>query len=177
MAPTTRVKIRGAKELEKRLRELGPDIAINLGDAGLAAGAKVLVKEAKDLVPVRSGALQESITTVKRTGAGANRRNRVIGFHKPASRYAHIIEFGSRYQSAQPFMRPTIDSKQTEYLAAIIKTMSAGIAKITPKGGIKLYRELIPLTSDAIAANRIRFRAIKKKHGHILGKSRSKRRR
>lgn len=82
-------------------------------DAALMALAEVKVKStcvkieaaAKRLCPVDTGRLRSSITH------DVNRRGRtVVGRVGTNVDYAKHVEFGTRYQSAQPFLRPAAAS-------------------------------------------------------------------
>lgn len=124
----TLFELRGAAELEAKLRDLGPKIARRLGDKALKAAAKPIIAEAKLLVPVRTGKLQRSITAVTSSqGRGNDERLVLIGFKRPASRYAHLVEFGTVYQSARPFIRPALDSQANAALNEMVSVLSAGI--------------------------------------------------
>ena len=131
--------VRGMAALEAMLKDLpGKADELVKGDA-LRAGAKVIAADAKARVPVATGALRDAIVVRKATakqrrfGLGAV----LIGFKKKssyftesASRRAHLTEFGTSTQQAQPFMRPAIDTQTTAALAAIATDMRKGVAKI-----------------------------------------------
>lgn len=121
-------EIRGAKELEQTLRELGPQISVRLGDKGLKAGARVIVKEAKRLAPRKTGRLRRSITAVKGLSKTDERVVR-IGLKPPGRRYGHLVEFGTRRAPAHPYLRPALDGKAQEALKAMVEAMADGILK------------------------------------------------
>ena len=50
----------GGKELERALRDLGNVVASRLGSNSVRAGARVIAASAKQLVPVRTGALRQA---------------------------------------------------------------------------------------------------------------------
>jgi HK97 gp10 family phage protein len=116
---TTRIK--DAREIERVLKQLPDKLSEQAFVNALRAGARIIVRDAQHRVPVFSGALRDAITVRKATkkmqrrGAG----NVVIGFKKPESRRAHLTEFGTSSQPAQPFMRPAIDSKGAAAIDAI----------------------------------------------------------
>lgn len=132
----TEFKIQGAAAMEKVLQALGPKAAGQVGSNAVRAGARVIVREAKRLVPVDSGQLRDSIkvVTLKKTQRAANQVGAVIGFEKPASRIAHLVEFGTSHSSARPFIRPAMDTTHEAVLAAIAKTLGDGIIKTAGKG-------------------------------------------
>ncbi len=121
-------KITGAKEMERLLKELGPNVASRVGDKALRAGAKPIVAEAKRLVPVKTGALRKAITVaVQRRRKGPGERVVLIGFKRPESRRAHLTEFGTVNAPAQPFLRPALDSKAGEALNEVGRVLGKGI--------------------------------------------------
>lgn len=125
-------KIRGAKELEAALKELGPKLATRGGDKAVRAGAKPIVKQAKMLVPRRTGELRRSITAVKqksRGGTFAATQTVLIGFKPPASRRAHLTEFGTARSPAKPFMRPALDSTHEEAIDAMRDELASFILR------------------------------------------------
>jgi len=131
MAETITFNIEGAKEMERVLDLLGPQIARSLGQAAARAGAKIIVEEAKRLVPVQTGDLKESIVikALPNRARGEDQAGVLIGFEKPTSRIAHLVEFGTSNSAAQPFMRPAMDGKAPDALDAMGKSMAAGIKR------------------------------------------------
>jgi HK97 gp10 family phage protein len=130
---TTEFTINGAEELEAKLRMLGPAIANKIGDKGLRAGIKVIVKDAKRRAPrgptKGPHKLYRSITAiVNNKGAGEFNRRVTLGFRPPTSRRAHISEFGTVTQSGTPFVRPALASQMQAALDAMAITMTRAIA-------------------------------------------------
>ena len=71
---------------------------------------------AKQLVPVDTGALKNSIAvTPTRPKFEA-----VIG---PTMEYGPHVEFGTRFQSAQPYMVPALESQRKPFIKAIGQTV------------------------------------------------------
>lgn len=122
-------EIKGAKELEATLKELGPKVAVRIGDKALRVGAGVIVKEAKRLAPRRTGQLRKSIVAVKGRDARPEQRTVVVGFKKPGRRYAHLVEFGTSKAAAKPFLRPALDTKAKEALDKIAEILADGILR------------------------------------------------
>jgi HK97 gp10 family phage protein len=127
------VKFEGFDELSRNLSEFSKRVERNIVMQGLRAGGRVIVVEARMRVPVRSGRLKKSM------GMKANRDYggpaisigpRSGKKEKYDAWYSHLIEFGTKYQSARPFLRPAIDAKQKEILEAMGKKMSASIKEI-----------------------------------------------
>lgn len=134
MAGKIEFKIEGALEMERLLKQLGPEVASRVGDQAVRAAAKPIVEEAKRLVPVDTGRLRDSITVVtERKRKGDNERVALIGFEKPVSRRAHLTEFGTKHAAARPFMRPALDSKVGEALGEMGKVLARGIDREAKK--------------------------------------------
>jgi HK97 gp10 family phage protein len=126
--------IKGAAAMERLLKQLGPEVASKIGDQSLRAAAKPIIAEAKRLVPVRTGKLRDSLTVViERKRKDDDTRLAVIGFKKPTSRIAHLIEFGTSKMPAHPFLRPALDSKADEALQEMGKVMARGITREAKK--------------------------------------------
>ena len=131
MAETFTFKIEGAKAMDDVLDILGPKIARGLGQAATRAGAKVIVEEAKRIVPDPTGRLRDSIVikAIPNKGREKNQVGVLIGFEKPESRYAGLVEFGTSHSAAHPFMRPAMDTKAAEALDAMGASLTKGIKR------------------------------------------------
>jgi HK97 gp10 family phage protein len=130
MAGKVEFGIKGAKEMENLLRQLGPNVASRVGDQALRAGAKPIVDEAKRLVRVRTGALRDSIVVLgEKRRKNDNERVVLIGFRPPVSRRAHLEEFGTAKQRAHPFIRPALDSRAGDALDEMGKVLARGITR------------------------------------------------
>lgn len=125
--------IRGAREMEHLLKQLGPNVASRVGDQALRAGAKPIIEEAKRRVRVRTGELRDSITTDTARGKQQSQRTVLIGFLPPASRRAHFEEYGTAKQAAHPFMRPALDEKAGDALDEMGKVLARGIEREAKK--------------------------------------------
>lgn len=128
-------KIIGGKALDKALKQLGPKFEKRIAKGAIRAGARVIAKQAKANAPKESGALKRSIQVVTRKTKGADVA--VVTRHKKkdikqgkGTAYAHIIEFGSKYIPARPFLRPALDSKAKEAVKAVGKYVQERIAKL-----------------------------------------------
>lgn len=111
MVGTITFEIKGAAELNRVLRTIGPRSARSGGMKALRAAAKPIIAEAKRLVPVRTGDLKRSITTNPKRSRAERELTLLIGFRPPVSRRAHLTEFGTVHSKAQPFIRPALDSQ------------------------------------------------------------------
>ena len=85
-------------------------------DAIVAHYAGLIEERAKTLVPVRTGALRDSITT-HLNGLVAE----ITGGE--GLTYAHLIEYGTRGRPAQPYLRPAIEAYADEFVRAITQAL------------------------------------------------------
>ena len=124
------LELEGVDELRRVLKRLPTNVQAKVLDQALSAGGALIAREARKLVPVRSGALKKSITNRKKR---ARRRRdlaeRVIGFRSPTSRIAHLVEFGTAHSKAQPFMRPAVDARGTDAVKLIGERLARAIEK------------------------------------------------
>lgn len=138
----TTVDIKGLKELDDLLKSLPEQIQRKaLAQANLA-GATVLKEEAKSRVPVRSdppgpikvgknaskarlpGFLKASIKAwrIKKGAKGSVTHG--VGTRGMAF-YGKFLEFGTKYISPRPFLRPALDAaylKAIDAVAAVLRT-------------------------------------------------------
>jgi HK97 gp10 family phage protein len=89
-------------------------------------GLNIIADEAKNLVPVDEGNLQDTIAVqvegdVVQLVAG--------GGDLPVD-YQGYVEFGTSKMPAQPYMRPAIDNKQGEALKAVAANLEGQIGKV-----------------------------------------------
>jgi len=77
--------------------------------------APKIVERAKQIVPVRTGALRNSIY-YRITG--------FLGFEVGASmHYAGFVEYGTRYMRARPYLRPALEEKLPDVVDKIGETL------------------------------------------------------
>lgn len=124
--------IEGAAALDKVLGQLPAEIGEDVLQRAIRKGAALIVKEARKRVPVRSGELKKAIAVNKGKARKAGRL--FIGFRKPHSRRAHLTEFGTSTQPAQPFIRPALEKKGQ----AAIDAIGVALAKEIDKAAAKL---------------------------------------
>lgn len=118
----------GEKKLRRKLERLPAKVQTVIERKGLRAASSPMVKEMKRRVPVDEKVLKRSIGRRFRTRRGVPmviigpRRNRrtVITTEDGATvvrwptKYAHLIEFGTRHSPAQPFMRPAFEATKSQ---------------------------------------------------------------
>lgn len=124
MTPTFRV--RGLEELKQELASLSAAVAGRLSRNAAMAGARVVARHAKTLVPVETGALRASIKAMRdpnwRTQTGQK-----VALAGSKLFYARFIELGTAHQPARSFLRTAADSAAGEIRAKIEENLSRGI--------------------------------------------------
>lgn len=118
------VKISGGDEIIRALKLVSIQTERRIGVEALKEGAKIWTQEIKSLAPEQYGTLKKS---VRFKAAPRKEGIKVIMFARAF--YAHIIEWGSRFVSPQPFFRVGISNKKGQAIAAIRAKMLSGIAR------------------------------------------------
>ena len=163
--------IKGAKEFDVMLRDLGPAVAKNAGASSLRAAGKVVLTRAKELVPVKTGALRDSLgVRVSRADANVGSLRAVIGSTNQEYRLMHLIEFGTQAHSirankanvlasggtvfgkevtvsgvtARPFLRPAMDEKAGEALRVMGESLGKAIIREAKK-----FKRVLPTGRNA----------------------------
>jgi HK97 gp10 family phage protein len=91
------VTVVGFDKLQAFIENL-PNIIKKSADDIMGVGAEMMLSEAQRLVPVRTGTLQRSIRVVHR-GLADWQVGSIIY-------YAGYVEYGTRFQMAQPYLSP-----------------------------------------------------------------------
>ena len=103
-------RIRGGPETARALQLLGRRSSEEkVLRQALRPGAREIANAAKAGAPAETGALRSSIAIgIRRTKARAAKLSVGHRIDDPAQRWriSHIIEFGSRFMGARPYMRP-----------------------------------------------------------------------
>ncbi len=145
---TVTVKVEGFKELERALHELpNKATAKNVMKRVLLRRGEPVARAARANVPIEEGWLQESIDV----SGKLSRRQRSM--HKKPHRdevevfigpgpdpAAHLVEFGSSHQRAQPFLRPAWDQHKAGVLSGIANDMWAEIQSAAARVARKAAR-------------------------------------
>ena len=135
--------IRGGRELDDLLQTLPVKVEKNILRGAMRAGAKVMLAEVKQRIPVASGQLAASARITTRASKGRVSASVKVG--NIVAWYAHLVEFGTRAHTIKPkerggalrfggvttgevhhpgiaprpFMRPAADSGMSAALAAV----------------------------------------------------------
>ncbi len=130
------MKVLGLKELDLALRELPEAAAKATLRAALKKAAQPVADVAASMAPVRTGRLSESISVrtqlSKRQRRGRKKKDAVvmfIGAEAKKGPHAHLIEFGTRFQGARPFLRPAWDAGKQGVLSSIRSQLATQIEK------------------------------------------------
>ena len=148
--------VSGLSELDKLLKELPARIEGNIMRGAMRAGAKVFADRAKQMVPVKSGQLRDSIKVSTRSKRG--RVSATVRAGGKKAFYAHMVEFGTARHfikprkrkslffagiarevvdhpgaSPKPFMRPALDGGQVEAVNAAADYIRKRLAKEAAK--------------------------------------------
>lgn len=132
------IVVTGLRELDNMLRAMTPELNNRILGAANAESAKPLIREAKSLVPKRTGALEKSIGAIKvsirkadeigTVKVGPRRGGGNKGYH------GHLVEFGTgprpaggwyagfrnpgtTVMPAHPFMRPAFEKTKGQILS------------------------------------------------------------
>lgn len=123
----------GIAELNAKLRALAGDkITKKYLRAALRKVAKPMARLAKQLAPVDSGALEESIRVkaIRRTRTGIGVRVTTSASDNEYSGetfYAPMQEFGTAKMAASPYLRPAFDQLREASIKSVADDMAAAI--------------------------------------------------
>jgi HK97 gp10 family phage protein len=148
--------VSGLSELDKLLKELPAKVERNILRGAMRAGAKVFESRAKELVPIKSGQLRDSIKVSTRSKRG--RVSATVRAGGKKAFYAHMVEFGTARHfikprkrkslffaglarevvdhpgsAPRPFMRPALDGGQAEAVNAAADYIRKRLAKEAAK--------------------------------------------
>lgn len=119
------VTIKGMATLERRLRALSDNARGELLRKAVLEGAEIIRDEAERLAPKRTGRGAAGIkTTAKASGSRATAE---IGYDKKEAWHLRFAELGTKHHSAQPHLRPAIDTKKGEAVQAVGLSLKLGI--------------------------------------------------
>lgn len=155
----TDIAISGLKELDAALQDLPAKIEKNVLRGAMRAGAKVMLDAARQQVPVKTGALRDSLTL--KSGYQRGRVTGTVRAGNSKAYYAHMVELGTARHfikpktarslfiaglfrdvvdhpgaRARPFMRPAFDSSSAAAIEAMAEYLRERIPKEFAKAGI-----------------------------------------
>ena len=105
------VKIIGLEELEKKLKK---NCTLQDVKTVVKKNGGYLQKGAMQVAPVDSGTLKRSIGIEISDGG-------MTAAVEPSAEYAPYVEYGTRFMSAQPYLRPTLSKVGRKFKADVRK--------------------------------------------------------
>lgn len=138
---TFTVKVHGFSDLAKRLAELPHAVSHNVQVKALRVGAEPIRAEASRLAP-RGGQgyphLADNIVISAPTIAALERAGQfeqAVVFVGPSTRhfYGYFLEYGTRFMSARPFMRPAFDTQAQTSLNRILTVFWLSLRQKLPQ--------------------------------------------
>ena len=123
------VRVIGLEETQRKFRQARKIMDRALLKKAVQAGADPIEKEAKRLVPTRTGALRDSITT-RITKATANMAEASVAPDREKAWYGHFVEFGTVRRAAHPFLLPAFDNEQTAIDTAVRTVLTLALNRI-----------------------------------------------
>ena len=126
------------KKLLKQLNTFDDRLHKRILTGAIKAGAKTIQDSAQQYAPLDAGDLRDSIKVKKGTmkfkrKQGFNKFTNLyyVGIDTSMGWYANIIEFGSRFVSADPFMAPAYELQNQNVLHAAKFYIKRRIDRIT----------------------------------------------
>lgn len=125
MADAFTMKVDGLAILERKMREFGPKLARRGLRSSAYAGIQVIKKEAQAMAPVRTGRLSQKAIYVKLSKESTQytaayslgvRVGRREAKRERDAYYWFMVEYGTKFMAAMPFLRPAFESKKMEAL-------------------------------------------------------------
>ena len=120
------LELRGVRELRNNLRRVGVDLGENLKPA-MREAASIVAVRARTLVPVKSGALRDTI------GPGVTKRGAIVRAGFRSVPYARPVNYGSpaRNIPGVHFMYNAAKSTETQWVEVVERGFAEEIDKIT----------------------------------------------
>lgn len=144
------MKIEGDKQLKNLLAQLPKRVASKGNKAAVTAGAKPIVKAAKNKAPKESGALRKAMGSKVKTykaDAGTSavavigaRRNVTADYKgKPRvpSRYIHLVDKGTKYIKGDNFLEQAYEEEKN----AALEAMKGKFKEVIEREASKLGKE------------------------------------
>jgi len=142
-----KVEIRGLAELEQRLRDEPKKVAAKTLRAAGREGGKVFQEAIEQRAPRDTAFLSQHVKIATRAKGGDDGSLRVeVGpsravypkrgdehTTKGASEVAMMREFGTRFQPAQPFMRPAFEESKEKVLDVFVKELRQNLNDLKEK--------------------------------------------
>jgi HK97 gp10 family phage protein len=141
----TRPTLEGVAQLTRQLISLGKLDDGKALKAAVKAGIQPAYKRAKATIPVgsvphrlaaaygkqlvNSGFAQQSLRTITTINAEKNIASALLGVRKNAFYILNFVELGTRYQRAQPFLRPAFFNSRDDMELALRASLQKAVLK------------------------------------------------
>ena len=138
------VVIKGWDQIERRMKALPQRVAKRELTSAVRAGANIIGKEARRRAPKgETGKLRRNVYWFKvrarntryavTYGIGVRSQGSYVGkvasYGPKDAYYWHFLEFGTRYQKAQPFLRPAFMTRRLKAVVTLRRRLWQGIEK------------------------------------------------
>lgn len=138
MAKQAQFVVTGLAELDAALHQMSNAVHNKVVRKAVRQAAKPVLKEARRLVPVKTGALRKSL---KIKSAKRSRKRTSIGvevvtgkqFFTGDTYYGGMIEFGTKYIKPRSFLRDAAKAKENEAVSVFRQELRDGIEREAAK--------------------------------------------
>lgn len=117
VAAGTAVIITGVEEIDRKLSRFEQSVQKKAIRKATREASKVILEEAKTLVPVDTGALRKSlrVRSLKRSRVKQGHQVQTgEGFFKGETFYGGFVEYGTKRMAAREYLRRAMNSKEAE---------------------------------------------------------------
>lgn len=101
------MKLEGMEALQRAVTRAPDTLKAHMGTA-IATTTYAIASRMKSMVPVATGTLRAAIESTTR---GMNGRVLI----QPSAYYWRFIEYGTKYQTARPFIRPSTEAESGQF--------------------------------------------------------------
>ena len=123
-------RIDGLDDLQANINRIAKEFRDDAVRDGLKEAAKPVLAKARADVPVASGELRDSLEIEKPTITGPGKGFiRVKASQRKGGYHAHLLEFGTSRQRAQPYLRPAQNETTGKQRDAFIKVVNSANRK------------------------------------------------
>lgn len=145
------IEMQGLRELEKALLDLPKRLERRVLNSALMSGARLMVRDAKQRVPVATGELRRNIRARPDRPRDGHTATVIVGVRKLSKAqlfklrkkrintsdpfYWRFVEFGTSRMAARPFLRPAFESQKVGAVAVIKDALRERIDKEAQKLG------------------------------------------
>lgn len=140
-----KVRERRFNKLLADMEDMPNFMAKQVQPEGMKAAAEVVVKEARRLVPVDTGALKRSIEyevipATIRTIKGRRRFRNADAIVRAGNHdvlYAAYVEYGTIFARAQPYLRPALRNTRAQQRRAAARAMRRAFRRLRRSAGLR----------------------------------------